>query len=172
MKKWNEGDIASISANNFYFLCPYGMRCSAVKLNCTLVLTDPKVAQLSFLTVLSCSSTTVASCKKQQSFPAISARQRTSGVLTHSAKAVVLKVVNIDPHGSIGPSKGSINSHGVEWGHWIARGSVNNCCGLLEAWSTEASNSKSSLIGQGMQTAFFNKSNKITRTDQISATAV
>jgi len=29
---------------------------------------------------------------------------------------VVLKVVDIDPQGSIGPSKGSINSHGVEWG--------------------------------------------------------
>jgi len=31
-------------------------------------------------------------------------------------KAVVLKVVDIDPQGSIGRSKGSINSHGVEWG--------------------------------------------------------
>jgi len=29
---------------------------------------------------------------------------------------VVLKVVDIDPQGSIGQSKGSINSHGVEWG--------------------------------------------------------
>jgi len=29
--------------------------------------------------------------------------------------AVVRKVVDIDPKGSIGPSKGSINSHGVEW---------------------------------------------------------
>jgi len=29
---------------------------------------------------------------------------------------VVLKVVDIEPQGSIGPSKGSINSHGVEWG--------------------------------------------------------
>jgi len=29
---------------------------------------------------------------------------------------VVLKVVDIDPQGSIGPCKGSINSHGVEWG--------------------------------------------------------
>jgi len=28
------------------------------------------------------------------------------------------------------------------------------------------------LIGQGMQTAFFNKSNKIKRADQISATVV
>jgi len=29
---------------------------------------------------------------------------------------MVLKVVDIDPQGSVGPSKGSINSHGVEWG--------------------------------------------------------
>jgi len=29
--------------------------------------------------------------------------------------AVVLKVVDIDPQGSIRPSKGSINSQGVEW---------------------------------------------------------
>jgi len=36
----------------------------------------------------------------------------------------------------------------------------------------EASNSKLLLIGQGMQTAFFNKSNKIKRADQISATVV
>ena len=31
-------------------------------------------------------------------------------------KPVVLKVVDIDPQGSIGPTKGSINSDGVEWG--------------------------------------------------------
>ena len=36
----------------------------------------------------------------------------------------------------------------------------------------EASNSKLLLIGQGMQTAFFDKSNKIKRADQISATVV
>jgi len=30
---------------------------------------------------------------------------------------MVLKVVDIDPQGSIGPSKGTINSHGVQWGH-------------------------------------------------------
>jgi len=30
--------------------------------------------------------------------------------------AVVLKVVDIDPQGSIGPSKGSMNSHRAEWG--------------------------------------------------------
>ena len=29
---------------------------------------------------------------------------------------MVLKVVDIDPQGSIGPSKGLINSHGAEWG--------------------------------------------------------
>jgi len=32
------------------------------------------------------------------------------------ARPVVLKVVDIDPQGSIRQSKGSINSHGVEWG--------------------------------------------------------
>jgi len=31
-------------------------------------------------------------------------------------RSVVLKVVDIDPQGSIGPSKGSINSHRVKWG--------------------------------------------------------
>jgi len=39
-------------------------------------------------------------------------------------------------------------------------------------WSNEASISKLLLIGQGMQTAFLNKSNKIKRTDQISVTVV
>jgi len=33
----------------------------------------------------------------------------------HCSSSVVLKVVDIDPQGSIGPSKGSINSHRVEW---------------------------------------------------------
>ena len=52
---------------------------------------------------------------------------------------VVLEVVDIDPQGSIGPSKGSMNCHGVEWGLWMARGSMNNCwCwGLLEHWSLQ-----------------------------------
>ena len=36
--------------------------------------------------------------------------------------SVVLKVVDIDPQGSIGPSKGSINSHGVEWGSLNGQG--------------------------------------------------
>jgi len=36
----------------------------------------------------------------------------------------------------------------------------------------EAHKSKLLLIGQGMQTAFFNKSNKIKRADQISAPLV
>jgi len=31
-------------------------------------------------------------------------------------KAAVFKVVDIDQQGSIRPSKGSINSHGAEWG--------------------------------------------------------
>jgi len=35
---------------------------------------------------------------------------------------VVLKVVDIDPQGSIGPFKGSINSHGVEWGSVNSQG--------------------------------------------------
>jgi len=48
---------------------------------------------------------------------------------------VVLKVVDIDPQGSIGPSKGSINSHGVERGSLNGQGSMNNCWGLLEQWS-------------------------------------
>jgi len=39
-------------------------------------------------------------------------------------------------------------------------------------WSNEASNSKLLLIGQGMQTAFYKKSNKIKRADQTSATVV
>ena len=37
-------------------------------------------------------------------------------------KSVVLKVVDIDPHGSIGPSKRSINSQGVEWGSMNGQG--------------------------------------------------
>jgi len=45
---------------------------------------------------------------------------------------VVLKVADVDSHGSTGPFKGSINSHGVEWGHCMAKGSMNNCWGLLE----------------------------------------
>jgi len=35
---------------------------------------------------------------------------------------VFLKVVDIDPQGSIGPSKGPINSHGVEWGSLNGQG--------------------------------------------------
>jgi len=53
---------------------------------------------------------------------------------------VVLKVVDIDPQGSIGPSKGSINSHGVEWGSLNGQGSMNNCWGLLEQWSLQIIN--------------------------------
>jgi len=34
--------------------------------------------------------------------------------LSPCIRPVVLKVVDIDPQGSNGPSKGSINSHGVE----------------------------------------------------------
>jgi len=39
-----------------------------------------------------------------------------------TSKPVVLKVVDIDPQGSIGPSKGSINIHGVEWGSLNGQG--------------------------------------------------
>jgi len=35
---------------------------------------------------------------------------------------VVLKVLDIDPQGSIGPPKGSINSQGVEWGSLSGQG--------------------------------------------------
>jgi len=35
---------------------------------------------------------------------------------------VVLKVVDIDSQGLIGPSKGSINSQGVEWGSQNGQG--------------------------------------------------
>jgi len=79
---------------------------------------------------------------------------------------VVLKVVDIDHQGLIPPSKESINSHGsngvTEWprGQSIAAGVY---------WNNEGSISKLLLIGQGMQTAFFNKSNKIKRADEISA---
>jgi len=65
-----------------------------------------------------------------------------------------LKVVDIDPQGSIGPSNGSINSHGVEWG------SLNNFWGLLGQRSLHFKIIVT-VIGQGMQTAFFNKSTKL-----------
>ena len=83
-------------------------------------------------------------------------------------RSVVLKGVDIDPQRSTGPFKGSMNSHGVEWGHWLTRESINNCSRAY--WSNEASNSL--LIGRGTQMAFFNKSSKIKRSDQISATVV
>jgi len=54
----------------------------------------------------------------------------------HSPMSVVPKVVDIDPQGSIGPSNGSINSYGVKWGHWTARGSMNNCWGLQKSLRT------------------------------------
>jgi len=37
-------------------------------------------------------------------------------------RPVVLKVVDIDPQGSTGPAKGSINSQGVEWGSMNGQG--------------------------------------------------
>jgi len=38
------------------------------------------------------------------------------------SKPVVLKVVDIDPQGSTGPSKESINTHRVEWGSLNGQG--------------------------------------------------
>jgi len=38
------------------------------------------------------------------------------------SKLVVLKVIDIEPQGSIAPSKGSIKSHGVEWGSLNGQG--------------------------------------------------
>jgi len=52
-------------------------------------------------------------------------------------KPVVLKVVDIDFQGSIGPSNGSINSHRVEWESLNGQGSTNNCWDLLEHWSLQ-----------------------------------
>jgi len=45
---------------------------------------------------------------------------------------MVLKVVDIDSPGSIGPSKGSINSQGVEWESLNGQGLMKNCWDLLE----------------------------------------
>jgi len=39
----------------------------------------------------------------------------TINALRRNLKPVVLKVVNIDPQGSIGPYQGLINSYGIEW---------------------------------------------------------
>jgi len=50
---------------------------------------------------------------------------------------VVLKVVDMDPQGSIGQSKRSVNSHGVEWGSLNGQGSMKNYWGLLEQWSLQ-----------------------------------
>jgi len=50
---------------------------------------------------------------------------------------MVLKVVDIDPQVSIGPSKGSINSQGVEWESLNGQGSMKHCWGLLEIWSLQ-----------------------------------
>jgi len=83
---------------------------------------------------------------------------------------VVLKVSAIDPQGSIKQSKGSINSHGVEWRSLNGQGLNDKTVGFY--WNNEAFNSKLLLIGQGKQTAFFNKSSKIKRADQISVTTV
>jgi len=49
--------------------------------------------------------------------------------------AVVLKVVDINPQGSIAPSKRLMNIQGWNGGHWMAMGSMNTCWGLLAQWS-------------------------------------
>ena len=73
-------------------------------------------------------------------------------------RTVAHQVVDIDPQGSNEPSKGSVNSHGIEWGspngqgQWITAGVY---------WCNEASNSKLLLIGQRMQTTFFNNQTKL-----------
>jgi len=81
---------------------------------------------------------------------------------------VVLKVVDIEPQGQLDYPRGRSTVTGSNGGHWMARGQWITA-GVYQ--SNEASNSKR-LIGQGMQTAFFNKSNKIKRADQISAAVV
>jgi len=47
---------------------------------------------------------------------------RTPALAEGQPNPVVLKVVDIDRHGSIAPSKRSINSHGVEWGSLNGKG--------------------------------------------------
>jgi len=56
---------------------------------------------------------------------------KTKKQVAPESRPVVLKVVDIDPQGSIGPSKGLTNRHGVKWG------SMSNCWGLLEQWSLQ-----------------------------------
>ena len=72
------------------------------------------------------------------------------------------------PRGHLDRPRGRQIVKGSNGGHWMARGSMNNCWGVLEIWNP---NSKLLLIGQGMQTAFFNKSNKMIKSlIKISAT--
>jgi len=58
---------------------------------------------------------------------------------------------------------------GSKGGHWMARGSMNNCWGLLEQWSLQF---KIIVNRARNASGIFNKSNKIKRADQISATVV
>jgi len=46
-----------------------------------------------------------------------------------NSRPVVLKVVDMDPQGSVGPSKGLINNYGVRWWSLNGQGSMNNCWG-------------------------------------------
>jgi len=54
-----------------------------------------------------------------------------------TCRPVALKVFDIDPQGSIGPSKVSINSQRVEWGSLNGQRSMKNCWGLLEIGSPQ-----------------------------------
>jgi len=73
------------------------------------------------------------------------------------------------PRGQFDHPRGRLIVKGLNGGHWMARGQWKTA-GVY--WRCEASNSKLLLTGQGMQTTFFNKSNKIKRAEQISATVV
>jgi len=93
-----------------------------------------------------------------------------SEVSVSQSQAVILKVVDIDPQGSNGPSKRSVNSQGVEWGALNGQGVNEKLLG--STGDVKPPIQKLLFIGQGMQTAFFKKSNRINKANQISATVV
>ena len=51
------------------------------------------------------------------------------------ARAVVLKVVDIDPRCQLDHLRGRLIVTASNGGHWMARGSMNNCWVLQEKWS-------------------------------------
>jgi len=95
------------------------------------------------------------------------------GVSTSAARAVCTN----------GSQSGGYRSPGVNWtiqgvdkllrgrivGHWMARGSMKNCCGLLEIWSFEFK-----IIVNRARNAngLFLQIKQIKRVDQISPTVV